>query len=84
MDGAELQVLVAADGLGHRGVEDVGADRGHRLDPEDQDQQRRHQRCAAHAGHPDEQADAEPEHDDRGIDAEAEDVEQWIHAGGGE
>ncbi len=63
-----LQVLPAADGLGDRAVEDVGADRGHRRDPEDEDQQRRHQRRAAHAGHADEQADAEAEDDDR-----------WIH-----
>ena len=65
----QLQVLVAADGLGDRGVEDVGADRGHRRDAEDQDQERRHQGRAAHAGHADEQADAEAEDDDR-----------WIHA----
>ena len=32
---------------------------------------------------PDEQADAEPEHDERRVDAEAEDVEEWIHAGRG-
>ena len=61
------QVLDAADGLGHGGVEDVGADRGDRLDAEDEDQQRRHQRRAAHPGHADEHADAEAEDDDCGI-----------------
>jgi hypothetical protein len=80
VDGAELQVLVAADRLGHRGVEDVGPDRGHRRDAEDEDQQRRHQRGPAHPGHPDEHADAEPEHDQARVDAEAEDFEDWIHA----
>jgi len=64
----QLQMAPAAGGLGDRGVEDVGADRGHRLDPEQQDQQRRHQGAAAHAGHADEEADAEAEEDDR-----------WIH-----
>src|SRR3954464_3880965 len=54
----------AADGLGDRRVEDVGADRGGGLDPEDEDQQRRHQRAAAHAGHTDEYADAQSEKDD--------------------
>jgi hypothetical protein len=52
------QVAPAADRLRHRRVEDVGADRRRRLDAEDQDQERRHQGSAAHAGHADEYADA--------------------------
>jgi hypothetical protein len=56
-------VAPAADGLGDGGVEDVGADRGHRLHPEEEDQQRGHQAAAAHAGHADEGADAEAEED---------------------
>jgi hypothetical protein len=65
--GLQLQVLDATRGLGDRGIEDVGADRGHGRDPEDQDQERRHQGCTAHAGHPDEQADAESEEDQCGV-----------------
>ena len=34
------------------GIEQVGADRGGGVDAEQQDQQRRHQRAAADAGHP--------------------------------
>ena len=64
VDRLHPQVAPAADRLGHRRVEDVGADRGRRLDPEDQDQQRRHQRSPAHAGHADEHADAKSEEDD--------------------
>ena len=37
-------------------------------DVEDQDQQRRHQRAAAHPGHADEHADAETEEDDCRVD----------------
>jgi hypothetical protein len=81
VDRAELQVLVAAERLRHGGVEDVGPDRGHRLDPEDQDQQRGHQRRAAHAGHPDQQADAESEQHDGRVDAQTENVKPGIHCG---
>ena len=49
----------AAAGLGGRGIEQVGADRGRRVNAEQQDQQRRHQRAAADAGHADQEADAE-------------------------
>ena len=61
---AHAEVAPAADRLGDRRVDDVGADRRGRLDPEDQDQQRRHQRASAHAGHTDEHADAQSEEDD--------------------
>ena len=71
VDRLQLEVLEAADGLGDRRVEDVGADRGDRGDVEDQDEERRHQGCAAHAGHADEHANAEAECDDC-----------WIHEGG--
>jgi hypothetical protein len=40
-----------------RRVEQVGADRGGRVDAEDQHQQRRHQRAAADAGQADDGAD---------------------------
>jgi len=56
MDRALAEVLDSADGLGHRGVGEVGSDGGHRLDAEHEDQQRRHQRPAAHPGEPDENA----------------------------
>jgi len=52
------QVAPAADGLRHRRVEDVGADRRGRLDAEEKDQQGRHQGAAAHARHADEHADS--------------------------
>jgi hypothetical protein len=58
--GAELAVPDRAERLEDRPVEDVGADRRLRVEAEQQDQDRRHQRPAAHAGHahedPDEQA----------------------------
>ena len=53
-----------------------------RLDAEDEDQQRRHQRAAAHAGHADEQADAEPEGDQREIHAESVEKTTGGHAPG--
>ena len=43
--------------LRHRRVEQVGADRGRRVEAEQQDEQRSHQRAAADAGHADERAD---------------------------
>ena len=46
-----------AAGLGGRGVKQVGADSGRGMNAEQQDQQRRHQRAAAHACHSDQQAD---------------------------
>jgi len=58
----------AAERLGDRAVRQVGADRHHRLDPDDQDQQRGHQRSAADAGQADQDADAEAEQD-----------HQWVH-----
>ena len=54
-------VLHRADGLEDRAVGDVGADRGRRRDAEQEDEDRRHQRAAAHPGHPDEEADQEPD-----------------------
>ena len=58
MDRLQLEVLVAADGLGDRRIEDVGPDRGDGRDVEDQDEEGRHQGRAAHAGHADEYANA--------------------------
>jgi len=49
----------AATGLGRRGVEQVGTDSGRWMNPEQQDQQRRHQRAATNPGHSDQEADAE-------------------------
>jgi hypothetical protein len=80
--GAGPEMLDAAHRLRHRRVEDVGADRRHRLDPEDQDQKRRHQRRTAHAGHPDQQADAKSECDDRGIHDEVEAASGTARGGG--
>jgi hypothetical protein len=65
------EVPVAADRLRDRRVGEVGADGDHRLDADHEDQQRRHQRAAAHAGDADEDAHAEAEEDDRRIHQEA-------------
>ena len=54
---AELAVTNRAERLEDRTVEDVRADRRLRIEAEEQDQHRRHQRAAAHAGHADEHAD---------------------------
>src|SRR5258708_40030877 len=45
--------------LGDRGGEDVGAGRRLRVEAEDEDQHRRHQRAAAHPLHPDQGPDSE-------------------------
>ena len=59
VDVPELAMPDGAERLEDRAVEDVRADRDRRLEAEDEDQHRRHQRAAAHAGHPDEKADQE-------------------------
>ena len=64
MNGPVLQVPPCARGLGDGAVEDVRPHGRHRLDPEQEDQERRHQGAAAHAGHADQEADPEPEDDD--------------------
>jgi len=46
--------------LEHRAVEDVRADGGLHVEAEEQDQDRRHQRPAAHPRHADEDPDGEP------------------------
>ena len=48
-----------SDALGHRGVEQVGADRRRRMEAEQQHQHWSHQRSAPHARHSDERADQE-------------------------
>jgi hypothetical protein len=48
-----------AGALGDRGERQVGADRDRRRHPEQQRQQRCHERTAAHAGHADQQANRE-------------------------
>ena len=57
VDGAELPVPDRAERLEDRAVEDVGADGVGRLEAEEDDQDRRHQRPAAHARQADEDAD---------------------------
>jgi hypothetical protein len=70
VDRLQAQMLEAADGLGDRRVEDVGADRRDGIDPEYEDQQRSHQGGSPHAGHADQQANTEAEYDDRWIHGE--------------
>ena len=48
-----------SDALGHRRVEQVGADRSRRMEAEQHNQHRSHQRSPAHARHSDERADEE-------------------------
>ena len=55
-----------AAGLGNCGIEEVGADRGDRVDSEYQHQQRGHQRAAADAGHANQSADNKARQDERG------------------
>jgi len=52
-----------AAGLGYRRVEEVGPDSGRRVHPEQQNENRRHQRAAAYSGQSDEHADNEAGHD---------------------
>ena len=56
VDRAEHPVPRRAERLEDRAVEDVRADRDLRVEVEEQDQDRRHQRAAAHSGHPDQHA----------------------------
>jgi hypothetical protein len=51
--------------LGDGGIEEVGADRHLRGNAETRDEQGRHQRAAADAGQPDEQADGEASRHER-------------------
>ena len=62
IDGPVIAMHQAAGGLGRRGVEQVGADRGRRMDAEQHDQDRRHQRAAADAGQADQHADGKAGH----------------------
>ena len=57
MDVTEPAVLHRAERLEDRAVDDVGSDRDRRLEAEDEHEQWRHQRAAAHPGHPDQQPD---------------------------
>jgi len=52
-----------AAGLGYRRVEEVGPDSSRRVHPEQQNENRRHQRAAAYSGQSDEHADNEAGHD---------------------
>src|SRR5215211_8434158 len=58
--GPERAMTERAHRLEDSAVEDVGADRDRRVEPEREDEQRRHQRAAAHAGEADERPDQEP------------------------
>ena len=60
VDAARVAVHQAAAGLGGGGIEQVGADGRRRMNAKHQDQDRRHQRAAADAGHAHEQANGEP------------------------
>ena len=55
--GAEPAVAHGAERLEDRTVDDVGADGVRRLETEENHEDRRHQRAAAHAGEPDDRAD---------------------------
>ena len=59
VDGAVEAVHDDAAALGHRGIEQIGADRRRRVDPEQQHQDRRHQRAATDSRQPDEGTDDE-------------------------
>src|SRR5262249_1679587 len=58
----------AATGLGGRGIEQVGSDGRRRVNAKDENQERRHQRAAADARHPDKHADAESRSNIKRID----------------
>jgi hypothetical protein len=60
VDRASQSVDQAAAGLGRRCIEQIGAHRGRRMDPEQQDEQRRHERPAADPRHPHQQATDKP------------------------
>ena len=68
LHGAALPVDRAADRLHDHRRDDVARHRGQRLDAEQQHQDRRHQRPAAHAGQADDEADAEAAQDDEGVE----------------
>jgi hypothetical protein len=60
MHGAEPPVPDSAEGLENGAVEDVRAHRERRLEAEQEDQQRRHQRAAAHSRRADQGRSADP------------------------
>ena len=68
VDRAGTQVHERADRAHHDRGDEVARDRGRRRDAEQQDQHRRHQRAAAGAGHPDEQADDRAAENDVRVD----------------
>ena len=81
---AEPAMPHRAERLEDRAVEDVGADGVRRLEAEDDDQDRRHQRAAADAGEADDQAEAEAgEGELPGHDKQTALGEQREHALGG-
>ena len=57
-----------AAGFCDTGVNQIGPHRCHGMDVKQKDQQRRHQRAAAHAGHPDQEADGKAGYDKKGLD----------------
>ena len=59
VDAAGKAMHEAAAGLGGRGIKQVGSDRGRGMHAEQHDQDRRHQRAAADAGHANQEADGE-------------------------
>ena len=70
VDAPRPAVRQAAGGLCGSGVEEIGPDRRRRVDAEQQDQQRGHQRATAYTRHANQKADAEPRHHIEGIDHE--------------
>jgi hypothetical protein len=70
VDAPRPTVRQAATGLGGGGGEQIGADRGRRVDTEQQDQQWRHQGATADSCHADQKADAESRNHIEGFDHE--------------
>ena len=65
------QVDERADGLHEQADDDVARDRGQRVDAEEEDQHRRHQRAAAHPREPDDDADEQPADGERDVEGHA-------------
>src|SRR5579864_6419006 len=72
MNGPVETVNQRAAGLGDAGVEKIGSDRGCRMNAEQQNEYRRHQRSAADARQADDGADREAGHDEQRIDVRKE------------
>ena len=69
IDRAVIGVDSAAADLGQTRIEKVGPDGGRRMDPEDQNEQRRHEGAAAYPGDADQKPDGQPGDREDRIDA---------------